>query len=70
MQREQLNISVMIQLLGVKYQPSRNKMGDIITEARQIADLCDSEFASDKEIAAISAEFQAKYGCHWTEVLN
>ena len=45
-------------------------MGDIITEARQIADFCDSEFASDKEIAAISAEFQAKYGCHWTEVLN
>ena len=45
-------------------------MGDMITEARQIADLCDSEFASDKEIAAISAEFQAKYDCHWTEVLN
>lgn len=45
-------------------------MGDIITEARQIAELCDSEFASDKELSAISAEFQAKYGCHWTEVLN
>ena len=43
-------------------------MGDIITEARQIADLCG--FVSDKEISAISAEFQAKYGCHWTEVLN
>lgn len=45
-------------------------MGDMIIEARQIADLCDSEFASDKELYAISAEFQAKYGCHWTEVLN
>ena len=54
--------------LGVKYQLSRNKMENIITEARQIADLCG--FLSNKEIAAISAEFQAKYGCHWTEVLN
>lgn len=45
-------------------------MGDMITEARQIADICGGEFASDKELAVISAEFQAKYGCHWTEVLN
>lgn len=45
-------------------------MEDMIVEARQIADLCDSDFASDKELSAISAEFQAKYGCHWTEVLN
>lgn len=43
-------------------------MENMIVEARQIADLCG--FLSDKEIAAISAEFQAKYGCHWTEVLN
>lgn len=45
-------------------------MGDMIAEARQIADICGGEFASDKELAVISAEFQAKYGCHWTEVLN
>ena len=43
-------------------------MENIITEARQIADLCG--FLSDKELSAISAEFQAKYGCYWTEVLN
>ena len=43
-------------------------MENMIVEARQIADLCGS--LSNKEIAEIAAEFQAKYGCHWTEVLN
>lgn len=45
-------------------------MDEMITKAREIADLCDSEFMSDKELAAISAEFYAKYGYHWTEILN
>ena len=45
-------------------------MGEMITKAREIADLCNSEFASDKEIAALSAEFYAEFGCHWTEILN
>ena len=45
-------------------------MDEMITRAREIADLCDSEFASDKELAAMSAEFYATYGCHWTEILN
>lgn len=43
---------------------------DIITEARQIADLAGSDYASDKELAVLSEKFFAKYGCHWTEVLN
>ena len=42
----------------------------MIEEARLIADLAGSEFASDKELAALSEEFKAKYGCHWTEVLD
>lgn len=45
-------------------------MDEMITKAREIADLCDSEFMSDKELAAISAEFYAKYGCYWTEILS
>ena len=39
-------------------------------EALFIADLAGSELASDKELAVLSEKFFAKYGCHWTEILN
>jgi hypothetical protein len=45
-------------------------MDEMIIRAREIADLAGSDFASDKELAAISAEFYATYGCHWSEILN
>jgi hypothetical protein len=43
---------------------------DMIERARVIADLCDSEFASDKELAVLAEEFRADFGCDWTEVLD
>lgn len=42
----------------------------MIERAREIADLTSSEYASDKELAALSAEFYSEYGCHWTEILD
>lgn len=46
------------------------KMGDMIIQARMIADLCNSGFASDKELMVLSENFHAEFGCNWTEVLN
>ena len=39
-------------------------------DAQFIADLCGSDYASDKQFAELSEKFLAKYGCHWTEILN
>lgn len=39
-------------------------------DAQFIADLCGSDYASDKQLAELSEKFTAKYGCHWSEILN
>lgn len=38
--------------------------------AKEIQDLCDSDFASDKQLKVISEKFYIDFGCHWTEILN
>lgn len=45
-------------------------MNDMIYEARLIADMAGSGEIPDKDLAAISENFRAKYGCRWTEVLD
>lgn len=49
---------------------ARTMSGNMIADARMIANLCGSEFASDKELEALAHEFYTTYGCHWTEILN
>lgn len=43
---------------------------DIYQRAQELADLCNSGFCSDKQLAELSEKFFADFGCHWTEVLN
>lgn len=39
-------------------------------EALFIEDLAGSGLVSDRDVTVLSENFYAKFGCHWTEILN
>lgn len=42
----------------------------MIDEAFEIKDYCDSEYSSDREVLYKSEQFKQKYGMTWTEVIS
>lgn len=61
-----INISLRY-LIGVAMEEREEGMYE---RAKTIQDLCDSDFASDKELEVLSQEFYFDFGCHWTEILD
>lgn len=43
---------------------------EMIEEAFEIKNYCDSEYCSDWEASVISEKFRQKYGRNWTEVVD